>query len=117
MTRPAVCSPDDDQFKRERRARTVLRVRGRDRHGVLTPRELRFGAEGGVQLEAPRPELAPGATVRLLDSAHLGQVGRVRSVSAVPRRLTSKVRAPAVEAQLEDGSTLLLPRTAVEVLS
>jgi hypothetical protein len=70
----------------------------------------------GIQLDAPRPELAPGATVRLLDSAHLGKVGRVRSVSAAPRRLVSKVRAPAVEAQLDDGSILLLPRTAVEVL-
>jgi hypothetical protein len=71
----------------------------------------------GVQLEPPRSALRPGATVRLLDSEHLGQVGRVRLVSSGPRRLASHVRAPAVETLLEDGSTLLLPRTAVEVLS
>jgi hypothetical protein len=71
----------------------------------------------GIQLDAPRPDLAPGASVRLLDSAHLGQVGRVRSVSTGPRRLASKVRAPAVEVQLDGGATVLIPRTAVEVLS
>jgi hypothetical protein len=71
----------------------------------------------GIQLEPPRPTLQPGSTVRLLDSEHLGQVGRVRFVSSGPRRLASRVRAPAVETLLEDGSALLLPRAAVEVLS
>jgi hypothetical protein len=90
------------------------RLRGpMQRPRVVVPLSSRTA---GVQLDAPRPELTPGASVRLLDSAHLGQIGRVRSVSAAPRRLASKVRAPAVEAQLEDGTMLLLPRTAVEVL-
>ena len=71
----------------------------------------------GVQLEPPRPELRPGVTVRLLNNEYLGQIARVRSISARPRRLGSNVRALTVEAQREDGSTLLLPRTAVEVLS
>jgi hypothetical protein len=70
-----------------------------------------------VQLEPPRPELRPGVTVRLLNNEYLGQIARVRSISARPRRLGSNVRALTVEAQREDGSTLLLPRTAVEVLS
>jgi hypothetical protein len=71
----------------------------------------------GLQLEPPHPVLRPGATVRLLDNEHLGQVGRVRSVSSGPRRLASNVRAPAVEVLLEDGATLLLPRTTVEILN
>jgi hypothetical protein len=71
----------------------------------------------GVQLEPPRPALKAGATVRLLDSAHLGKTGQVRSVSNVPRRLASRVRVPAVEVVLEDNTTLLLPRTNVETLS
>jgi hypothetical protein len=71
----------------------------------------------GVQLEPPRPALKAGATVRLLDSAHLGKTGQVRSVSNIPRRLASRVRVPAVEVALEDNTTLLLPRTDVEVLS
>jgi hypothetical protein len=71
----------------------------------------------GIQLEPPRPALRPGASVRLLDSAHLGQIGQVRTVSSAPRRLPSRVRAAAVEMLLEDGTLLLLPRTDVEVLS
>ena len=70
----------------------------------------------GIQLESPRPIPRPGATVRLLDSGHLGQVGQVRSL-APARRLASRVRTAAVEVALEDGTTLLLPRSAVEVLN
>ncbi len=71
---------------------------------------------GGVQIDAPLFPLRPGAIVRLLDSAHLGQLGRVRTIPTVPRRLASRVRVAVVEVQLEDNSTVLLPRTAVEVL-
>lgn len=71
----------------------------------------------GVQIEPPRPVIRSGATVRLLDSAHLGQIGQVRSVSAAPRRLASQVRTAAVDVALEDGTLLQLPRTDVEVLA
>ncbi|MFO7168653.1 MAG: hypothetical protein DIU80_011590 [Chloroflexota bacterium] len=72
----------------------------------------------GIQIEPPRPVLRPGTTVRLLDHDHLGQIGRVRSVSNAPRRLpSSRVRVAAVEVVLEDKTTLVLPHTAVEALS
>jgi hypothetical protein len=71
----------------------------------------------GIQLDPPRPQLQVGANVRLLDAAHLGQIGQVRTVSAAPRRLPSRVRALAVDIVLEDGTTILLPRADVEVLS
>lgn len=71
----------------------------------------------GVQLEPPRPTLRPGATVRLLDSEHLGCTGQIRSVSNVPRRLPSRARVPAVEVVLDDSTVLLLPKTDVEILS
>jgi hypothetical protein len=71
----------------------------------------------GVQLEPPRPALRTGATVRILQGARLGQTGQIRSISKGPRRLPSRVRVPAVEVVLEDNTTLLLPRTDVELLS
>ena len=71
----------------------------------------------GVQLEPPRPALRPGATVRILHGAQLGQIGQIRSVSKGPRRLPSRVRGPAVELVLEDNTALMLPRTDVEILS
>jgi hypothetical protein len=71
----------------------------------------------GLQLEPPRPTLRPGVTVRLLDHEHFGQIARVRAVPAALRRLPSRARAAVVEIQLDDGSGITLPRTAVEVLS
>jgi hypothetical protein len=71
----------------------------------------------GLQVEPPKPALRVGATVRLLDQQHLGQIATVRSIPASPRRLASRARAFAVEVTLERQQTVLLPRSAVEVLS
>lgn len=71
----------------------------------------------GIQLEAPRPQVRPGAQVRLLSTHYLGATGRVRNVTTAPRRLASRVRTQAVDVVLEDGSTVLVPLTAVEALT
>jgi hypothetical protein len=93
----------------------LTRLRGpMQRPRVVIPLSSRTS---GIQLEPPRPQLRSGASVRLLDAAHLGQIGQVRTVSSSPRRLASRVRALAVDVALEDGTTILLPRSDVEVLS
>jgi hypothetical protein len=89
--------------------RTSLRAPLR-RPRVIVP--LSRGTPG----ELPSPALRPGATVRLLDDAHLGRTGSIRALSATPRALVSGVGLPAVHVHLEDGSDLWLPRTCVEVL-
>lgn len=71
----------------------------------------------GLMLEAPRPAIRAGATARLLDHEHLGQIAQVRSGTASLRRLPSRARVMAVEVTLEDSTTAVLPRAAVEVLS
>lgn len=71
----------------------------------------------GVLVEPSRPPLRPGATVRLLDAAHLGQVAQVRAIAAVPRRIGSGVRVAAVEVVQGETPPFWLPRTAVEVLT
>lgn len=93
----------------------LTRLRGpMQRPRVVIPLSSRTS---GIQLDPPRPQLQIGASVRLLDAAHLGQIGQVRAVSSAPRRLPSRVRALVVDVVLEDGTILLLPRTDVEVLS
>jgi len=93
----------------------LTRLRGpMQRPRVVIPLSSRTS---GIQLDPARPQLRAGANVRLLDPAHLGQIGQVRTVSSAPRRLASRVRALAVEVVLEDGTSLLLPRTDMEVLS
>lgn len=92
----------------------MTRLRGpMQRPRVVIPLSTRTP---GIQLESPRPIPRPGASVRMLDGEHLGQVGQVRSL-APARRLASRVRTAAVEVALEDGTIVLLPRSAVEVLN
>lgn len=67
-------------------------------------------------VEPPRPQLRLGATVRLLDADHLGQVAQVRSLPGTPRRVASGARVSAVEVVTAEGGQLWLPRTCVEVL-
>lgn len=71
----------------------------------------------GIQLEAPRPQIRPGAQVRLLSPQYLGLVGRVRAMATAPRRLASRVRTQALDVTLEDGSNVVVPLTAVEALT
>lgn len=71
----------------------------------------------GAQVDPTRPTLRPGASVRLLDHAHLGQIAQVRSVSSAPRRVASRVSLAAVEVVDAGGAAFWLPRTCVEVLS
>jgi hypothetical protein len=81
------------------------------------PRLIVPTGRGSGTMERPRPQIAPGAQVRLLNSAYLGQVATVRAVSSVALRLESGVRTPAVEVAVEGAEPIWVPRTAVEVLA
>ena len=70
----------------------------------------------GIQIEAERPQVRPGAQVRILTNEHLGLIGKVRAMSAAPRRLASRVRTHTVDVVLEDGNQISVPVTQVEVL-
>jgi hypothetical protein len=80
---------------------------------VIIP--LTRGVSG--QIEPPRLPLRVGATVRLLDHVHLGQLATVRTLPVAPRRLASGARVAAVEVIAAGGTPLWLPRTCVEVMS
>jgi len=87
--------------------------------GVRRPRVVipLSARAAGLQIEAPQPSLRPGAMVRLLHQAYLGQVGQVRAVSSAPRRLASRVRTTAADILLEDGTVVVAATSAAEVLS
>ncbi len=70
-----------------------------------------------VQMDAPRPPLQPGSTVRLLDAAHLGQIAQVQAVPTTPRRIRSGVRTAAVEVVQDNGIPFWVPRANLEVLT
>jgi len=75
------------------------------------------GRSSGGQVQPPPATLRPGAQVRLLDTAHLGQVARVRALSAGPYRIVSGSRVLAVEVSQEAHPPFWVPQTAVEVLA
>lgn len=81
---------------------------------VVIPLSVR---NANIQINAPQTMLRPGTHVRLLDAEHLGQTGIVRSVSYTPRRLASNVRTATVDVQIDEGGTVVLPHTSVDVLA
>ncbi|MEI8165241.1 MAG: hypothetical protein WCG26_02645 [Chloroflexales bacterium] len=88
------------------------------RRPLRRPRVVVPLARGGAaQAEPLRPQLRVGATVRLLDAAHLGQMASVRSAPTTPHRVGSGARVFAVEVTPENGPPLWLPRTCIEVLA
>jgi hypothetical protein len=73
----------------------------------------------GGQAPAALQEIAVGSIVRLVDEAHLGQVGRVvalGSVGSAKGVLPSGVRAATATVQIAEAEQIVLPQTAVEVI-
>jgi hypothetical protein len=87
---------------------------GAQRPRVVIPLSTRTA---GLSIEAPRPAVRPGALVRILHQPYLGALGQVRTISSAPRRLPSRVRTPAADIALEDGSMVTAAAIAVEALN
>lgn len=110
--------PIFDLLSAQDRQEALIEGQTRLRRPLRRPRVvIPLTGRGSAGVEAPRPQLRPGASVRLLDHAHLGQVGQVRSLPSAPRAVESGARVAAVEVVMAEGETLWLPRTCVEVLS
>lgn len=88
------------------------------RHPHRRPRVIiPLSRSSNASLEPQRPPLRIGATVRLLDHDHLGRIGRVRSLPALPQRIPAGIRTAAVEVLLDSGEAIWLPRSCVEVIA
>jgi hypothetical protein len=107
-----------DLLSAQDRQEALIEGMTRLRRPLRRPRVvIPFTRSSSVQVEPPRLSLHPGASVRLLDSDHLGQIAQVRNIATVPRRVASRAVVAAVEVVGDDGVALWLPRTCVEVLS
>jgi hypothetical protein len=80
---------------------------------VIIPMHRSTGAPVGPS----RPQLQLGTLVRLLDNDHLGQQAQVRTLTSVPQQIASGARLHAIEVETEEGQTLWVPRSSVEVLA
>lgn len=84
----------------------------------LTRPEVIVPDEGGLDDEAQTSVafLAAGATVRLVDHAHLGRVGRVASESRRDRIADGRM-VEVVDVQLAGGGRVVAPVASLEVLT
>lgn len=107
-----------DLLSAQDRQEALIEGQTRLRRPLRRPRiVVPFTRSSTATVEPSRPQLRPGATVRLLTADHLGETATVRAVPAVPRRVASGVQTLAVEVVRTDGASLWLPRTCVEVLA
>lgn len=85
--------------------------------GLRRPEVLLTGGSGrgAVSEDLPVAALVPGATVRLIDHAHLGAIVTVQEAPR-RRRLEGDLIVDALEVQLADGERLVVPTANVEVL-
>jgi len=86
------------------------------RRRMRRPRIVISLARSEAQVELAHTQLRPEAHVRLLDSAHLGQIAKILAVPSLPLTLESGVRAAAVQVSQDQQPPFWVPRTAVEVL-
>ncbi len=89
------------------------------RAGVMRPEiiiPIEFKEE---ELEVPEPKMASleiGTTIRVIRQPNFGQIGKV---TALPEELTpveSETMARILEAELENGEKVMIPRANVEVI-
>lgn len=88
------------------------------RAGVIRPEVIIpiQGAEHVADLKPHSGELVFGTPLRVIRAPHFGMLGTVRSLPTEPHVLDSGSKARVVEVDLENGSTILLPRANVEII-
>jgi hypothetical protein len=91
---------------------TTLRNR-HERARVIIPLSARNA--GALPVDPPQLELQIGAIVRVVVAPYLGQVGRVRALTALNAPLPNGLRTSTADVQLEHGM-VSVPQTALEVL-
>jgi len=61
-------------------------------------------------------DLTPGAAVRIMSQAHLGQTGKVVGIGASLDELQSEVKSAVLHVALPDGQQVLIPRANLEAV-
>lgn len=86
------------------------------RAGVLRP-EVIVPLEGseGAETSTAGTELAAGARIRLIREPYFGMLGRVIALPEQPAKLETGAIVRVLEAELDSGSKVLVPRANVEL--
>jgi hypothetical protein len=89
------------------------------RAGVIRPEviiPIDFKEDELIVNEATMPTLEPGTLIRIIRQPNFGKIGKVTSLPEELHTVESETKVRILEAELEDGKRLILPRANVEVI-
>jgi len=106
-------------LKRFNGSKTSVHGRTQIRAGVIRPEiiiPLPFDENELVVKESKMPELEVGTLIRVIRQPNFGKIG---TITALPEQLTvveSETHVRVLEAKLDDGTVMMIPRANVEVI-
>lgn len=89
------------------------------RAGVIRPEviiPIDFKEDELIVTEASMPTLEPGTLIRIIRQPNFGRIGKVTGLPEELHTVESETKVRILEAELDDGKRLILPRANVEVI-
>jgi hypothetical protein len=89
------------------------------RAGVIRPEIIvpfTQSADAG-QAQEPILALAPGTPIRVIREPYFGQLGKVTGLPSQPQTVDSGARVRVLQAELDDGQEVTVPRANVEIIA
>ncbi len=106
-------------LKRFEGKKTSMHGKTQIRAGVIRPEviiPIEFKEEELISQEAEMPTLEPGTIIRIIRQPNFGEIGTVTKLPEELHTVESETKVRILEAQLENGKKLILPRANVEVI-
>jgi hypothetical protein len=89
------------------------------RAGVIRPEIIvpfTQSADAG-QAQEPILALAPGTPIRVIREPYFGRLGKVTGLPSQPQTVDSGARVRVLQAKLDDGQEVTVPRANVEIIA
>lgn len=80
---------------------------------LIIPHELVVDGDAGEELSGG---IRPGTPIRIIRNPHFGSLGKVISLPVGLQVIETESRVRVVEVELEDGSSLTVPRANIEII-
>ncbi|MCD4828568.1 MAG: hypothetical protein K8R90_03950 [Candidatus Cloacimonetes bacterium] len=82
---------------------------------IIIPKAVTTASDGHDEAELPFLEV--GKTIRVIRQPNFGKIGKVVAMPEEPKVVESETKVRILEAELEDGNCVLIPRANVEIIA
>lgn len=82
---------------------------------IIIPKDVDAEVQGDVEAELPILEV--GKTIRVIRQPNFGMIGRVAAMPEEPTKVESETLVRILEAELENGERIVIPRANVEIIA